>query len=178
MKLENQVCTLSQAKKLKELGVKQCAFFSWFGDEEQRLMDNGKEGLFISNWLFVSSTEPYNNQESDWRNDVSLKQIASAFTVAELGQMLPDNVLADFEFDEKTLNYISGQYDCRLEIWKVKSSITGYGIAYRKNNNPNIQLPKSEQAFFKEHEAEVRAEMLIYLLENGHINVTELNSSE
>lgn len=36
MKIEQQVCTLGQAKRLKELGVAQVSFFAWI-DEGQLL---------------------------------------------------------------------------------------------------------------------------------------------
>lgn len=87
MKLENQVCTLQQAKRLKELGVVQESFQSWFGDEEWRLRDNGSSAQY-SQWLFVSGTVPHNNMELDHRNDLDLKPIAAAFSVAELGVMI------------------------------------------------------------------------------------------
>jgi hypothetical protein len=90
MKLQDQVCTIEQAKKLKELGVSQESYFSWCGDETQRLMDNGKDGLAISDWVYVTRTIPCNNQEADHREMVpSAKPFAAAFNVAELGIMLP-----------------------------------------------------------------------------------------
>lgn len=90
MKLEDQVCTLEQAKRLKELGVAQNSYFSWCGDETSRLKDNGNSAE-IGPWVFVSTTIPFNNMEADHRADVpSAKPFAAAFTVAELGVMLPD----------------------------------------------------------------------------------------
>lgn len=88
MEVKNQVCTLAQAKKLKELGVIGPSYFSWFGDEEKRLVDNGKEGLAVSDWLFVLATKPRNNQELDWRSDTCVSPIAPAFTVSEFGAMI------------------------------------------------------------------------------------------
>jgi hypothetical protein len=81
MKIEHQVCTLEQAKKLKELGVSQNAFFSWCGDENHYVEDK--------QWVFVSPTIPANNQEADHRALVeSSRPFAAAFDVAELGVML------------------------------------------------------------------------------------------
>lgn len=89
MKLIDQVITLEQAKRLKELGVTQNSYFSWCGDETQRLMDNGKDGLTISDWVYISETIPVNNQEADHRSMVpSARPFAAAFTVAELGAMI------------------------------------------------------------------------------------------
>jgi hypothetical protein len=89
MKLMNQVCTLEQAKKLKALGVNQDSLYSWCGDETKRLMDNGKDGLAVSDWVYIDLTIPPNNQELDHRSMVpSAKPFAAAFTVAELGAMI------------------------------------------------------------------------------------------
>lgn len=89
MKLQDQVCTLEQAKKLKQLGVNQDGQFSWCGDETPRLMDNAKDGLAIQNWVFVDVTNDFNNMHGDWRSDVpSAKPFAAAFTVSELGRMI------------------------------------------------------------------------------------------
>ena len=65
MKLEDQVCSLDLAKRLKELGVKQESLFHW-----------GCDGSGFS------YLEPSN--ESVWPK----KWLYSAFTVAELGEML------------------------------------------------------------------------------------------
>lgn len=69
MKLENQVCSLELAKRLKELGVKQESLWWWechYGSEpELRFVKKGKITETGDNWYY------------------------SAFTVAELGEMLP-----------------------------------------------------------------------------------------
>ena len=71
MKLEDQVCSLELAKKLKELGVKQESLFYWWFVRN----DMGDD-------VFVSDTKPVNGTEY-W----------SAFTVAELGEMLPKYIV-------------------------------------------------------------------------------------
>ena len=63
MKLENQVCSLELAKKLKKLGVKQESLWWWIYAE-------GKWNLFRD-------------------DNCSRKNTYSAFTVAELGKRLP-----------------------------------------------------------------------------------------
>lgn len=65
MKLEDQVCSLELAKQLKELGVKQDSYFKW----EER--SGGHVELFHSK--ATSCAHEY----------------YSAFTLAELGEMLP-----------------------------------------------------------------------------------------
>lgn len=66
MTLEEQVCSLELAKKLKELGVKQESLCYWL------IPDSGFERLVLAEALLAEGTDGY-----------------SAFTVAELGEMLP-----------------------------------------------------------------------------------------
>lgn len=66
MKLENQVCSLELAKKIKELGVEQESLF--FGS----MHENEKE-----------------NFDEEVRHIDKLYKVASAFTATELGEMLP-----------------------------------------------------------------------------------------
>jgi hypothetical protein len=65
MKLENQVCNLEQAARLKELGVKQDSHFFWVNRKE-------KSKLVYAKNIECLETLP----------------ICSAFTISELGQML------------------------------------------------------------------------------------------
>lgn len=74
MKLQDQVCTLEQAKKLKELGVSQTGRYSWFGFEDK---------------YWVQTTKPVGDEKLSYSADLERYKIASAFTVAELGVMLP-----------------------------------------------------------------------------------------
>ena len=67
MNLEQQVCSLGLSKRLKELGVKQKSYFFW---------DDHRE--FSGEWIISSEPE--------------MDRAASAFTVAELGEMLPHGV--------------------------------------------------------------------------------------
>lgn len=67
MELEKQVCSLESAKRLRELGVKQESFFTWcYKPDDQKLVP------------VVEFGKP-----------MGRKLICSAFTVAELGELLP-----------------------------------------------------------------------------------------
>lgn len=74
MKLEDQVCNLELAKRLKELGVKQESAFYWGCRDGQNI------NLFsldtVLDWGLEETFEPCD-------------QDVSAFTVAELGEILP-----------------------------------------------------------------------------------------
>lgn len=69
MKIEDQVCTLEQAKKLKELGVNQTSHFAWI--DEGQLISRDKNVKELQ--LLAIATD-----------------FTSAFTVAELGVMCRD----------------------------------------------------------------------------------------
>lgn len=88
MKLEDQCCSIELAKRLKELGVKQESLFYWverrgfgseygtdFGDPELRISPHHVSSLIAL--------------EPDRRPDGQFYRSFSAFTVAELGEMLP-----------------------------------------------------------------------------------------
>src|SRR4051812_36893725 len=70
MKLEQQVCSLELAKRLKELGVKQESLYYW---------------NIRHIWIVLKAIgEPYITRKPE--------DYASAFTVAELGEMLPSEI--------------------------------------------------------------------------------------
>jgi len=81
MKLKDQVCSLELAKKLKELGVKQESLWYWYPGIK------GKEEVAEYWNLHCIEEEMYAQIENQ----------VSAFTVAELGEMLKD---ADWKFPQ------------------------------------------------------------------------------
>jgi hypothetical protein len=115
--LEDQVCSLELSKRLKELGVRQGSLFFWTsGGVASRL-----EALPI------------------------LEINYSAFTVAELGQMLPED-------------YIS----CKTEGAKFPAiEYKKYWLCYYDLDGCGSDIMQMEES-----EANARAKMLIYLLEN------------
>src|ERR1035437_2783851 len=70
MDLEDQVCSLELAKRLKELGVKQESLFSW-----------SEWKPFHLKWKYEWTLEPGGGH---------VRGKVAAFTTAELGDMLPD----------------------------------------------------------------------------------------
>lgn len=124
MKLEQQVCSLELAKKLKELGVKQESLFYWYSLINSWRIDNKK------------------SNESD----------ISAFTVAELGEMLPSQI--------KYMGYV---YEFVMtKNWTKK----GWYANYEKLENKVRGMIEGVDT-----EADARAKMLIYLLENKLITL-------
>lgn len=124
MTLENQVTSLKLSKRLKELGVKQESLFYW----------EWQEGNDYDGW----------NLQYPLDGDVAAdnKRYLSAFTVAELGEMLPSIVDGKFfQYDKSDLTHRIGYYLAELFWTQVADT-----------------------------EADARAKMLCYLLENKLTN--------
>lgn len=130
MKLELQVVSLKLSKHLKELGVKQESLFWW------------------QNYRAINAPWELNDKcDSDMPDGFQ----CSAFTVAELGEMLParislknDRFTVEFQTIKFPNKWVSG-------YWMVE------GLTW--------QFAKEADT-----EANARAEVLIYLLENKLIN--------
>lgn len=122
MTLKQQVVSLELAKKLKELGVKQESLFDW---------------VMVGKWWRCQMS----------RRDSSVAffggepEVISAFTVAELGEMLPKFFHVSWQ---KTNDDGSGM----IEILDIAT-----GKKYHSLDEPS--------------EANARAKMLIHLIENG-----------
>lgn len=129
MKLEKQVCSWEPAKLLKELGVKQDSLWYW--------------NIYITGKEILSQGKQY---EDELALDGSyIKYSCSAYTVAELGEMLPDWV----DFTQKHYNSTSKRtwYRC-----------------YTKEGMMWVDEDK---------EADARAKMLIWLIENKLIEAVD-----
>ncbi|HCU01459.1 TPA: hypothetical protein DIC62_01510 [Candidatus Nomurabacteria bacterium] len=125
MKNENQVSSLVPSKQLKDLGVKQ-----------------------ESIWVYVDTPRGYNLILNRPDSDIfkcSREQI-SAFTVAELGEMLAkynknrDFVVTNFDNEEDF------EWICQIQRFDSDDYIG--------------------ETFYAESEADARAKMLIYLIKN------------
>ena len=125
MTLEQQVTSLELSKRLKELGVKQDSYFHWIANY------NGLEPQLSG--LSPSESNKHNNY--------------SAFTVAELGDMLPE-IITDH---------------CCVEMGKYRGK---WVIRYSKIDNELGGI-----RFDEDTESNARAKMLIYLLENELLEV-------
>jgi len=125
MELQQQVTNLELSKRMKELGFKQESYFIWYLRNEDT-----KKYILCSRDIFQEGI--------------------SAYTVAELGEMLPHEVRIDDE------TYWHGM---RTEKWEV-----GDGFVWRviyENHKKEIFEQEADT------EADARAKMLIYLKENN-----------
>jgi len=145
MKLKDQVCSLELAKKLKKLGVEQESLFNWV-NEKLTFEQPSKE-------FKVASTSWY-----------------SAFTVAELGEKLPDYIKDFGNLD------IGKNYTDHVTMKKKLAKHRTWHISYWTWGD--FHTPKHKDLYFKQisnpeiplihakTEANARAKCLIYLIEN------------
>lgn len=128
MKLQDQVVSLELAKKLKELGVEQ-------------------ESHFYHEFVYPDYHSIIQSLPS--------KENYSAYTVAELGEMLPGN---------DGTHYFVTQKGVMGNLW----------YCTRKCMNGNKDDHKTED----KNEANARAQMLIYLIENNLLDPVEFMTNE
>jgi len=129
MELEKQVTSLDISKRLKELGVKQDSLFYWV-----------REGHHFFDSKEIQPREPKLEQVKP-PYDFPYESVGSAFTVAELGEMIPMWSCDSWKPAETTNAALKGTWCCDFDEDK-----------------------KTRQ--YAETEADARGEMLIYLLEN------------
>lgn len=146
MKLEQQVCSLELAKRLKELNVKQESLFYWCGSHS-----NPDAPWEIHNWKVYNSEFRFRYYQSD--------DPISAFTVAELGEMLPKEI--DIDPKDEAIRH----YHLTCTKWT-----NGWIVDYEFYGDDS-KLVSIEA----DTEADARGTMLQYLLENGIIKVDEIN---
>lgn len=150
MKLENQVCLREQGQRLAVLGVTQQS--AW-----HHVAIKTKEGI---KWFLATKVSDVyivygtvSGQELPHYDESVIKECYSAYTVSELGVMLPEL-------------YVSGY------TYKRDSCICcHYKEAARKGSNDRYEkwMGKGNT------EAEARAALLMYLLENNLTTPEEVN---
>jgi hypothetical protein len=132
MKLEQQVCSLELAKRLKELGAIQESVFAW------------SRPSHVEDFQIIRMA---NCEAVVWENRTSTdgtirEKIISAFTVAELGEMLP-------KF------YATYKESGSAHLWRCQDTLSDGGEPYIRSEN----------------EADARAKMVIHLIENKLLTV-------
>lgn len=130
MDIKYQVVSLELSKRLKELGVKQESLWYW------RLDEYANSFLELSPTISTDTMLARNKTGKNY-------QYFSAFTVAEIGEMLPDgHATWQFRFGKEHSN--TG--------WHGRHIDNGDTFGFNRNTSPT--------------EADARAKMLISLLEN------------
>ena len=151
--LEEQVSSLESSKRLKELGCPQESLFYW------RVLPDGRSSLLNAlerklEELNLGLARLNANDEYDriWGRDTYL---VSAYTVAELGELLPQDLYTYKQIYTGGLNVAKGTH------W------------FGTGREGTIGYNRLEHAL---KEAEARSKMLIYLLEQGLTEVPNANS--
>lgn len=165
MILKDQVCTEQQARRLKELGAIQESLFYWYTSPH----DNGKDEYWetkeITYMPFFVNASTLEDESEGCTYYVNQTDQYSAFTVAELGLMLPD--VDNHEF-----------------IWASfpDAGITEEGLdidppAFSVFIGPSVCHLEEEPFDNKIYptEAQARAAFLIYCIENNKTTVAEVN---
>lgn len=152
MKLEQQVTSLELSKRLKELGVKQESHFKWRIVKDR----NNLPAEIISGFLCGIKKGNYSKTNPKEEEHLWEEHIISVFTVAELGEMLPDEVTEIRPNGEVFGGEAKSRY-IGLDFYKEQIN-DSYGVAriYR------VSVGKKQ--FTDQSEANARAKMLIYLL--------------
>ena len=136
MPLEHQVCSHELAKRLAELGVQQESVFWWV---DQKLMYTGGRASHAQRHGGIA-----------------------AFTVAELGEMLPDEI---------TVPAKNGKpYTHWLRFGRYRGAGQRFWCAY-PGGAARTNLEERAHT-----EADARAKLLIYLLEHHLLSTMELRS--
>ena len=148
MVLKNQYCGLELAKRLKELVVRQESLFVWIWDAVKK--------------SFVLELDKDVNNKSSGGLLYGARIYYSAFTVAELGEMLPQKV--HFSFMENNTNSF---LFCQKYSFNHFMVMYGFELAGYSHGQGGLIVQCSESATT---EADARAKMLIYLLENKLID--------
>lgn len=146
--LENQVCSLELSKRLKELGVKQESLVYWLNIQHcihMKVKENGWELEKDENGNHIVEKIDYRIELGNpfaW--NIGNEDCWSAFTVAELGEMLP------------------------ISIWCIKKHKPIF-LHCEPANRICHWLVRYGNEFYEEEitEANARAKMLVYLLENN-----------
>jgi hypothetical protein len=126
MELEKQVCSLEFAKKLKKLGAEQSSLWYWV------------------QWVDEVGGRKYTELTFHESPQLVAHDVWSAFTVAELGEMLAEQKSDDF-------------YRVRFHSGKDSE---GFFIEWM------LGRQKGTNTEYGDTEADARTRMLIYLLEN------------
>lgn len=151
MNLEKQVNSLELSKRLRELGVKRESLFHWVTFKNTSSPEGQKER---EHRAIIGEWEKEFYTEKSYLKDF---KYYSAFTAAELGEILP----------YKLKNDSPGKNDLSLEILKYGNNRWLLVYVEDQNKPPIICI-------IDKSEANARAKMCIYLIENGLVKVENL----
>ncbi len=151
MKLEQQVVSLELSTRLYELGVRKESYFKWVQEDGVLIIQNETDlDLYKSSW------------------GMEHKLSYPAYTVAELGEMLPKRLKNHWKISSM-YKFKRGTYvDLKIAYHeRTKEQIVSYYGDTGFENSKDIYF----HGEIAKTEADARAKMLIYLLENKLITL-------
>jgi len=154
MTLENQVTSLELSKKLKELGVKQESLFWWSKWDGSKYPS--REYCL---WLHGQATTDEANDITYFSEDTD---DISAFTVAELGEMLPTEI----ELESK----LTGKKEKKGMGFLTDDIVEQVNDAYGVDKYRLFIIEIGKYQVKEKSEADARAAMIIHLIENKLID--------
>lgn len=170
MNLENQVCSLEQSKKLKKLGIVQDANFFWGKDlskSKTKMVLYSKNDILLNMALIDRYIIPPININV-W---IKEKKLFAAYTVAELGVMLPE-YYPSWRFTHRQTDTYHNQ---KLSSSKKDVRWISTVIIKDKVKDGKTVTTANEFDRYEDTEAKSRARLLISLLEVGVIKASEVN---
>ncbi len=169
MNFDKQVCSLELAQKLKYLGVKQESLHCYY---KSNYIGDVSNYEWVEGITLTYQTKPHGKSTPAW----------CAFTVQELGEMLPGsltvtgikdeagNTMEDMAFRlriEKHLIHVPNQVlDMHFEYAWSMNYVDEYGVG--NDLIVNRLFPHNVHGF---KEADVRAQFLIQLIEAGFVKI-------
>lgn len=177
MEIEKQVCSLELAKRLKELGVKQESYFTW-------CINSGKAELLHNHSVALAVRDKLHDFEGNY----------SAFTVAELGILLPEIIYSykreyfyEVPVDDGDVCYSifgNGREEWYGRNKPTRKLVEGERLKLQKQSThvcAKWEWPTGADGYphitshmifesFAQSEADARAKALIYAIENKLVN--------
>lgn len=160
MKLEEQVCSLELAKKLKELGIKQ--------NKSHYCWNKQQYGSYL-----LGNNPNYNSNIID--------ECVSAFTVAELGEILPNCVLKpnSAPFDNYCLT-IRKFISVDEKMKHTNNFVINYECDSTETTGADAWITrkltrKFTMSFYDPNLANAMAKILIFLIEDKLLEVSSLH---
>ncbi len=160
MQIEDQVCSLELAKRLKELGVKQESYFKWRKvchefELKNEVYDEWHKSEFCYSECQCESDEKY-----------------SAFSVAELGAMLPVHI--EIKSSYLRLDFSKSMSATECETGNLGTRFSYHRLIEKEGFSYDTRYCNHEKVFLQEFsnkEANTRAKMLVHLIESGLMEI-------
>lgn len=146
MKIEDQVCSLELAKKLEKLRVRQESYFVWpkRPHDEYELLHFNAKSTYKDNYF-------------------------SAFTSAELGELLPNSILLS---KAEPFNHFRIKINKFISVPKKDVLVNNWIINYECDTTSEpLLFTKLTKNIYDPNLANAMAKMLIYLNENKLLKI-------